>query len=94
MRALYVICYDISDDKIRRYVERRLACYGLRVQYSVFECLLTPSQLVRLRQQLCRYIDPETDALHYFSLCKHCVSKRLLHGKALPFSWQSHEWVG
>ena len=40
-----VISYDIPADKRRTKLAQLLENYGQRVQYSVFECLLTGRQL-------------------------------------------------
>ena len=37
----YLICYDISDDKVRRSVVKYLEQRAWRVQYSVFSCEMT-----------------------------------------------------
>ncbi len=34
----YLICFDISDDATRAKIARTLEQYGIRVQYSVFQC--------------------------------------------------------
>lgn len=49
---LFAVCYDISDDRERRRVDRLLAGYGYRRQYSVYECRLTPAAHRRLKAQL------------------------------------------
>ena len=36
--SMYVISYDISENKIRNKVAKILEGYGKRIQYSVFEC--------------------------------------------------------
>ena len=51
--AKYVAVYDISDDKERDRVAKALEGYGIRVQFSVFECRLTSVQ----RKQLLGRID-------------------------------------
>ena len=38
---IYVVVYDISEDAERNRVSDLLIAYGIRVQYSVFECKLT-----------------------------------------------------
>ena len=45
MRISYLICYDISDDKRLRKVFKAMRNFGDHLQYSVFECQLTPSDL-------------------------------------------------
>jgi CRISPR-associated protein Cas2 len=52
MRSTYLVCYDICDDKRLRKVFQVVRGYGDHLQYSVFECQLTPSDLVRLRSEL------------------------------------------
>ena len=43
-------CFDISDDKQRRFISRRLEHFGIRVQYSVFEIRIKHKQeLVKLQ---------------------------------------------
>ena len=49
MRNSYLICYDISDDKRLRRVFKTMRAWGDHIQFSVFECQLTPADLVRLR---------------------------------------------
>jgi len=44
-RFSYVVTYDIEDDKKRRRMSEELLNFGgVRVQKSVFECRLTPTQ--------------------------------------------------
>lgn len=37
----YIITYDIASNKIRKKIAEILSEYGIRIQYSVFECKLT-----------------------------------------------------
>jgi CRISPR-associated protein Cas2 len=46
----YLICYDISDEKRLRKVFKAIRSYGDHLQYSVFECRLTPMDLTRCRR--------------------------------------------
>ncbi len=46
MRSSYLVTYDISDAKRLRLVFRTTRGYGDHLQYSVFECQLTASDLV------------------------------------------------
>ena len=49
---LYVVTYDIPNDKRRKKVSDLLEGYGRRVQYSVFECLLTSAKYAELKHRL------------------------------------------
>lgn len=53
MKQIYLVCFDIENDRIRRKVGNALLVYGQRVQYSVFEiCVTRPSQLESLKAEL------------------------------------------
>jgi CRISPR-associated protein Cas2 len=62
-RRAAVIAYDISSNKRRRHVHRRLQAWRLDSQYSVFECQLSSFEAKELFMQLTEIIDPETDKL-------------------------------
>ncbi|MEW6418386.1 MAG: CRISPR-associated endonuclease Cas2 [Nitrospirota bacterium] len=47
-----MVSYDIKDDLIRRKVQKILEGFGERVQYSVFECLLTDSQYKNMKNKV------------------------------------------
>ncbi|PSB29102.1 CRISPR-associated endonuclease Cas2 [Stenomitos frigidus] len=66
----YLICYDITNDRRRDRVSRLLEGYGLGVQKSVFECVLTPDQyaLLQKRFQTKRYLNPTEDQLRFYPM--------------------------
>ena len=68
----FVIAYDIEKDRRRNQVMNTLKDFGLRVQYSVFECELTASRADDLRNRLRSLIDPRRDKLHIYPLCDAC----------------------
>ncbi len=68
----YVIAYDIEKDRRRNRVMSALKDFGLRVQYSVFECELTQGRLDLLLERLEPLIDPRRDRLHVYPLCDAC----------------------
>ena len=68
MRFSYLVCYDISDDKRLRKVFRAMRNYGDHLQYSVFECQLTPSDLARCRHELAQIIHHKEDQVLFVSL--------------------------
>lgn len=65
---LWVVCYDIVDDKRRRDVVKVLESYGKRGQYSVFECHITDQQQMRLQGELQQVIDEEEDDVRFYPL--------------------------
>lgn len=69
---MMLVSYDVAKDekgeKRLRKVSKILENYGQRVQYSVFECLVAPSQWVELKNKLLKTINPEYDSLRFYSL--------------------------
>jgi CRISPR-associated protein Cas2 len=68
MRMSYLVCYDISDDKRLRQVFKVMRGYGDHLQYSVFECQLTPMDLARCREQLSEIIHHDDDQVLFVNL--------------------------
>lgn len=79
-QRLWVIAYDIVDDPRRLRVERALHNVGERVQWSVFEVFLTPLEARALIQRLADIIDPTTDDLRAWPLCRWCQDHVDMHG--------------
>lgn len=74
MRA--IISYDISSDKRRRKVVKRLKRCAMRVQFSVFEGDLTATGWDRVWRDLNELINPALDGLMLVYLCGGCGQKR------------------
>jgi len=68
----HLVCYDVRDDKRLRRAAKKLEGRGERLQYSVFRCWLTPSDLQQLRWELTELLQPEDDVL-FIPLCENCV---------------------
>ena len=70
---LYLITYDVSTispggRRRLRHVAQACKDFGQRVQYSVFECLVGPSEWVLLRERLLAIINPVEDSLRIYPL--------------------------
>ena len=69
-----LITYDVAtDDKAgqRRLRQVARACcenIGQRVQNSVFECEVSPAQLVEIRSKLLKIIDQDSDSLRIYHM--------------------------
>lgn len=68
MRMSYLVCYDISDEKRLRRVFKTMRGYGDHLQYSVFECQLTPMDLTRCRNDLSKIIHHDADQVLFVNL--------------------------
>jgi len=70
---LVVVSYDVdTTDPAGRRRLRRIAktCqnHGQRVQFSVFECEVTPADWVNLRTRLLEQMDQAKDSLRFYFL--------------------------
>ena len=77
---LIVVSYDVKDNKRRNKLSALLKNYGVRVQYSVFECELDQNQLVRMSVAAKKLLNIEEDSLLIYTLCGRCSTKRAAIG--------------
>ena len=69
-----LIMYDISEDKRRTNVEKLLASYGYRVNYSVFELDIKKSDYRNLIDRLVSISDPK-DNIRVYILNEDVIKK-------------------
>jgi CRISPR-associated protein Cas2 len=70
---LVLITYDVNTQdkdgrKRLRKVAKQCVNYGVRVQNSVFECVLNYAQLKELKYKLTQEIDTDKDSLRFYYL--------------------------
>lgn len=81
VRNMYLISYDMSTDKLRNKVAKELENYGKRVQYSVFECDISPKQLKILYGKLTKIMSLEKEGnIRIYTLCARCQEKLRIIG--------------
>ncbi len=83
---MVLITYDVntksaSGIKRLRKVAKQCVNYGQRVQNSVFECSLTPAQLVNLKTKLLEIIDQDHDSIRFYNLGKNWQNRVETIGK-------------
>ncbi len=71
----YVVAYDIPNDKRRKKVSDLLEGYGKRVQYSVFECVLTQAKYDELRSKLRKRVKLSEDSVRFYPLSRQMLSQ-------------------
>lgn len=67
-RTLYLIAYDITDDRRLTRTRELLKGYSTGGQKSVYECFLTDGELRHVAQRLAWLIDTEKDRVHVFTI--------------------------
>lgn len=68
MRSTYLVCYDISDDKRLRRVFKICKNFGNHLQFSVFECDLTPAEKTDMERCLSGVISQKDDQVLFIHL--------------------------
>ena len=84
-----VVTYDVStltkEGRARlRKVAQTCKSFGVRVQWSVFECSVGDREWVRLRSQLLSIIEPDEDSLRFYFLSVDAAEKTEHHGVREP----------
>ena len=80
VKKFVVASYDIANDKRRKKIADTLEKYGVRANYSVFECFVTPKQYEQLKQTICEIAKPKTDSILFYTLCRNCIENREYFG--------------
>ncbi len=68
----WVLSYDIADARRLRRVARIMERFGTRVQKSVFECWLAPSDKRALEEALASVLQSPPDGVRWYPLCADC----------------------
>jgi CRISPR-associated protein Cas2 len=82
---MVLVTYDISlgdsggPARLRR-VAKACLDYGVRVQYSVFECEVDSAQWTFFKDRLLSIYDEEKDSLRFYKLGKNWKSRIEHHG--------------
>ncbi len=69
---LYLVSYDIPDDKRRTKLAKVLKDYGDRVHYSVFEFILERELLDKMLARIEGIISEKEDSVRIYALCGAC----------------------
>lgn len=73
-KKFYVIAYDTSSVKRRQLIVKLLEPYGRRINYSVYECMLTETQLSEVVQNIMKIVVAGKDQVVMYKLCLDCYA--------------------
>jgi len=71
--VIFLMCYDISSPRRLRKAAKVLERYGIRVQYSFFQCDAPPEVLDTLVTSVREEIDENVDRFYIYPLCSSCT---------------------
>jgi CRISPR-associated protein Cas2 len=80
-RRRFLIAYDISDPKRLRRVCKTMEEYGDRLQYSVFICDLSRTELIHTRAAVERHMNLAEDSVLIIDLAEPHTTKITFIGK-------------
>ena len=67
----YIVSYDMPNDKTRNKVAKIMLDFGVRVQYSVFECNMDDKLLEKMTAKVSKIIS-DKDSVRIYALCGKC----------------------
>ena len=83
LAMIYIIAYDIADNKRRLRVAKTLESWGYRIQESVFQLRLDTATLARVRSSLAAHISDAEDVIHIYPICSSCADRADILGAAI-----------
>jgi CRISPR-associated protein Cas2 len=81
MRLL--VCFDISDDKIRLQLVKLLDSYGKRCQFSIFEMNINNTLFIQFKKDLDKIVFEKTDKVFIYPIPEEFGKKILRIGPYL-----------
>lgn len=84
-KQFVVVCYDIQSNSRRKKVSDLLETHGIRINKSVFECMVTEKQLTDIKRKTSKLINDKTDSLLFYEICLNCFTKIDYVGSTLKF---------
>lgn len=89
-RHRFLICYDIREPKRLRRVAKVCESYGRRLQFSVFETVLSSVMLAQLKAELETVVNHTSDQILYIDLGRDNESMPFhIETTGLPYARQS-----
>lgn len=85
-RSFFLLAYDIADNARRARIAKLMESIGERVQGSVFEAWLTPTELQKIVTRSEKFMKMAEDSLRIYTICEACRPrlKTLGQGKPTP----------
>lgn len=90
---VYLIFYDMADEGRRRKIAHMLESYGLRVQLSVFECVLDEKQYEVLSHKILRIINKKEDQVRCYPISETARKKVIILGIKPKFAVDSPGFI-
>ena len=70
---MYIVAYDITDNRRRSRLFKAIKGFGIWSQFSVFECDLNKKQVGQLQRIIQTIIETTEDSVKIYPLCLSCL---------------------
>lgn len=90
---LWIVAYDIADDKRRRTLAKCLGTRLERVQESVFEGWLKQLEMNSLLEEIHQILDQEADRLRAYPLAVRKAVRYRIHGLQHQTARHTDYWI-
>jgi CRISPR-associated protein Cas2 len=80
---MYVLVYDVVNDRRRNKLHRTLKDYGTAVQRSVFEFDLNAAEVQKMMKRVEALISPDEDTVRLYRLCAACLTETRIFGEGV-----------
>lgn len=84
MKSAYLVCYDIADELRLNRIFRFMKGRGFHLQYSVFYCYLSETELKELKAEIQKMIHPKYDDVRIYQITKDSLVAILGVGDRIP----------
>lgn len=84
MKAIYLISYDVKDDRRLQRIHRYLKGKGIHLQKSVFYCVFNKEDLKKTISGLSSLMDPNEDDIRFYPVLVDFEVISLGQGEKLP----------
>jgi|LakMenE18May11ns_1017448.scaffolds.fasta_scaffold8391159_1 CRISPR-associated protein Cas2 len=88
----YIVTYDVRDDRRRARISALLAKNGVRIQRSVFQCVLESGEMAEIVSYCGGILDLDVDVLQVFTMCESCREHQVSLGQA-NLALDEYFWV-
>ena len=68
MRNVYLVCYDVANDKRLRRTFKKMCGFGDPLQYSVFRCELSSTEKQMMKESLWAILNLNEDRIMLINL--------------------------
>jgi CRISPR-associated protein Cas2 len=84
MKAYYLVCYDIADERRLQKIYQFMKAYGMHIQYSVFLCKLGWQDLQMMKDALNTLVDIQEDDIRIYPIPRSMPVTVLGRGGCIP----------